>query len=158
MKLYHGSNAVIEVPVPHANTNYGRKYFSWGFYCTELYSQAKEWAMNRAARSENCIAIVNIYHYTPDTNLNILKFSTESYEWLNFMAECRNGVQHAYDIVEGPVGDDQFWRYLGYLKSGAMTKKEVLELAKSRDKVTHQICFCNEKALKCLKFINYKEV
>ena len=43
-------------------------------------------------------------------------------EWLNFIAECRAGKIHEYDIVEGPMADDTIWDYVediwqnGYLK------------------------------------------
>ena len=33
-------------------------------------------------------------------------------EWLDFVVDCRQGVTHQYDIVEGPMADDQIWDYV----------------------------------------------
>ncbi len=158
MELYHGSNSIIKKPNPRLNTSNGKKDFSWGFYCTELYEQAKEWAQTRAKLTSSPVGVVNVYNYIPKFSLNILQFNTESYEWLNFMLKCREGYSHNYDIVEGPVGDDKFWHYLQALKAGKITKEKVLKLAKFRNKKTHQICFCSEKAVECLKFSRSEEV
>lgn len=54
--LYHGSNAEIKFPEIR-KTEY-TKDFSWGFYYTKNYEQAKCWA-NR--KSHN--GIVNFYSY-----------------------------------------------------------------------------------------------
>lgn len=32
-----------------------------------------------------------------------------SEEWLDFIADCRHGKIHDYDIVEGPMADDTIW-------------------------------------------------
>ena len=40
--LYHGSNTVVEFPEVR-RTKY-TKDFSWGFYCTNNYDQARKWA------------------------------------------------------------------------------------------------------------------
>ena len=53
-------------------------------------------------------SIVNLYEYVPNSNLNILKFKEMCEEWLDFIVSCRNGIEHNYDIVEGPMADDQF--------------------------------------------------
>lgn len=46
--------------------------------------------------------IVNVYEYTEDSTLNILKFPEMTEEWLDFIVACRRGIEHNYDIVEGP--------------------------------------------------------
>lgn len=33
-------------------------------------------------------------------------------EWLCFVVDCRRGIEHNYDIVEGPMADDQIWDYV----------------------------------------------
>lgn len=33
-------------------------------------------------------------------------------EWLDFVISCRKGVEHDYDIVEGPMADDTIWDYI----------------------------------------------
>lgn len=55
--------------------------------------------------------IVNIYSYTPDSTLNSLKFNEMTDGWLEFVVNCRRGIEHEYDIVEGPMADDTIWDY-----------------------------------------------
>ena len=97
--LYHGSN--VEVPFPRILQNGFYKDFGYGFYCTLFEKQAKRWAMIKKGES-----VVNLYEYVPDSNLNILKFKEMCEEWLDFIVSCRNGIEHNYDIVEGPMADD----------------------------------------------------
>ena len=92
LTLYHGSREIVEFPEIR-KTKY-TKDFSWGFYCTNSYKQACRWAERR---NEN--GIVNIYSYQENQNLNIKKFNEMSDEWLDFIAECRSGKIHSYDIV-----------------------------------------------------------
>lgn len=99
MEIYHGSGEVVEFPEIR-KTKY-TKDFSWGFYCTNSYEQAYRWA----ERKHND-GIVNVYEYVEDNALNIKKFDQMSDEWLDFIAECRAGIVHGYDIVEGPMADD----------------------------------------------------
>lgn len=56
VELYHGSSEIIEYPQIR-KTKY-TKDFSWRFYCTKSYEQAKRWA---ARRHEN--GTVNFYSY-----------------------------------------------------------------------------------------------
>ena len=91
LELYHGSGQIVEFPEIR-KTRY-TKDFSWGFYCTNSYQQAHRWAERK---HEN--GIVNVYSYTENNQLNIKKFEKMTNEWLDFIAECRAGKVHAYDI------------------------------------------------------------
>lgn len=31
---------------------------------------------------------------------------------MEFVVDCRRGKEHGYDMVEGPMADDQIWDYL----------------------------------------------
>ena len=94
MILYHGSNVIVQEPQILENGFY--KDFGYGFYCTILEKQAKRWALTK--RREH---IVNFYEYSPDKSLNIKKFSEMTEEWLQFVVNCRLGLKHDYDVVEG---------------------------------------------------------
>ena len=72
-------------------------------------------------------------------------------EWLDFVAACRKGIEHAYDIVEGPMADDQVWNYVEGFMSGRISRAAFWELVKF-NYPTHQIVFCNENALACIRF------
>lgn len=99
--LYHGSKE--EVVYPEIRITRYTKDFSWGFYCTNNYQQAYRWADRRSA-----YGIVNIYRYVENPELKILRFPEMSDEWLDFIAKCRAGETHPYDIVEGPMSTIRF--------------------------------------------------
>lgn len=142
--IYHGSN--VEVSVPRILQNGFYKDFGYGFYCTNLLKQAKRWALTRKGQS-----IVNKYEYEENTNLKILAFEKMSDEWLDFVASCRSGIEHRYDIVEGPMADDQIWNYVEGFVDGRISRDAFWELVKF-DYPTHQIVFCSQEALNTLTF------
>lgn len=144
MLLYHASKEVVEYPEIR-KTKY-TKDFSWGFYCTNNLEQAIRWA-NRGVGEP----IINSYEYTVNQTLSILKFDAISDEWLDFVAECRSGKTHKYDIVEGPMANDTIWNYVNDFFAGKITRKQFWVLAEFRYP-THQISFHTLSALDCLKF------
>ena len=150
MLLYHGSNEIVEFPEIR-KTKY-TKDFSWGFYCTNDYEQAQKWAYRRTGAG-----IVNIYSYTPNDELKILKFDKMTDEWLDFIGECRNGYIHGYDIVEGPMADDTIWNFVNDFLEGNISRSVFWEYAAFKHP-THQISFHTIKALSCLNFERSEKV
>lgn len=142
--LYHGSKE--EVVYPEIRITRYTKDFSWGFYCTNNYQQAYRWADRRSA-----YGIVNIYRYVENPELKILRFPEMSDEWLDFIAKCRAGETHPYDIVEGPMSDDTIWDYVNGFTSGQISREAFWALAKFKHP-THQISFHTANALRCLTF------
>lgn len=142
--LYHGSKE--EVVYPEIRITRYTKDFSWGFYCTNNYQQAYRWADRRSA-----YGIVNIYRYVKNPELKILRFPEMSDEWLDFIAKCRAGETHPYDIVEGPMSDDTIWDYVNGFTSGQISREAFWALAKFKHP-THQISFHTANALRCLTF------
>ncbi len=148
--LFHGSSVTIEHP--EIRKSIYTKDFSWGFYCTNNYEQARRWSIRNAKDGW-----VNSYRYTPPTDLNILHFSEVNEAWLDFIAACRSGRHHAYDIIEGPMADDSIWNFVNGYLAGDIPKSVFLEFARFRHP-THQISFHTEKALHCLTFLNAEPV
>ncbi len=142
--IYHGSN--VEVVVPRILQNGFYKDFGYGFYCTSLEKQAKRWALTRKGAS-----VVNRYEYIPNEELKTLQFSEMTDEWLDFVVDCRRGIEHDYDIVEGPMADDQIWNFVEGFMDGRVSRKAFWELVKF-NYPTHQIVFCTQKALDTLTF------
>lgn len=142
--IYHGSN--VEVPYPRILQNGFYKDFGYGFYCTKLEKQARRWALSRKGDS-----VVNRYFYTEIASLKIKIFPEMTDEWLNFVTESRRGTLHDYDIVEGPMADDQIWNYVEGFIEGHITRRVFWELVKF-NYPTHQIVFCTEDALGTLEF------
>ena len=78
-------------------------------------------------------------------------FDEMTEEWLEFVVACRRGKEHDYDIVEGPMADDQIWDYVEDYIAGKISKAAFWELVKFKYP-THQIVFCTEAALSTLTF------
>lgn len=144
MILYHASKVVVEFPEIR-KTKY-TKDFSWGFYCTNNFEQALRWA-NRG----NGAPVINYYSYEPNNKLSVLKFDYMTDEWLDFIAQCRGGKTHQYDIIEGPMANDTIWNYVNDYLSGRINRKQFWALAEFRYP-THQISFHTLSALNCLAF------
>ena len=144
IELYHGSSEIVRFPEVR-KTKY-TKDFSWGFYCTNSHDQAVRWAKRGYGD-----AVVNIYTYEKNQSLRILKFEKMTDEWLDFIASCRSGKLHDYDIVEGPMADDTIWNYVNDFFAGYISRDEFWQHAKFKHP-THQISFHTIRALDCLKF------
>lgn len=142
--LYHGSGEIVTFPEIR-KTKY-TKDFSWGFYCTKSFEQAYRWAERR---HEN--GVINVYSYVENTELNKLTFDKMTDEWLDFIAECRAGKIHNYDIVEGPMADDTIWNFVNEYLNGNISRSVFWEYAKFKHP-THQMSFHTLKALDCLKY------
>ena len=148
--VYHESN--VEVSIPRILQNGFYKDFGYGFYCTSFEKQAKRWAMTRKGAS-----VVNHYEYTRNTELKILTFNEMTDEWLDFVADCRRGIEHSYDIVEGPMADDTIFNYVQNFVDGKISREAFWNLAKFK-KPTHQISFHTARALTTLSFLKGIEV
>lgn len=121
--LFHGSNIVVNEPKILLNGYY--KDFAYGFYCTIYEKQAKRWALTK--RKEH---IVNKYQYLDDLQLKIIRFNEMTEEWLKFVVDCRMGVKHDYDIVEGAMADDTIWDYVEDYMAERISKNAFWELVK----------------------------
>ena len=81
--------------------------------------QAIRWA-NRGQGTP----IINEYKYIENSDLKILRFEEMTDEWLDFIASCRKGETHGYDIVEGPMADDTVWNYVNDFFAGKLSRKQ----------------------------------
>ena len=143
-KLFHGSSMIVEKPKILSDGYY--KDFGYGFYCTNIEKQAKRWALIKKKSH-----IVNQYAYEQNQELNVCVFPQMTDGWLSFVVDCRRGINHPFDIVEGPMADDTIWDYIEDYVAGNISKEAFWELVKFKYP-THQIAFCTEQALKSLRF------
>lgn len=144
MILFHGSNVIVNHPKILTNGFY--KDFCYGFYCINIEKQAHRWALTERGNH-----IVNKYHYNKSDKLRILSFEKMTEDWLSFVVNCRRGINHNFDIVEGPMADDTIWDYIEDYVRGNISKAAFWELVKFHYP-THQIVFCSDKALNTLKY------
>ena len=146
-KLFHGSNVIVEHP--DIRIRGYEKDFGYGFYSTLLESQAKKWALSKKGKH-----VVNVYEYEEHNECKAKTFKEMSEDWLNFIIDCRRGIRHDFDIVEGPMADDQIWNYIEDVVAGNITRNAFWELAKFKHP-THQIVFCTQKAIECIRYTSH---
>jgi len=149
MEIYHGGYCSIETP--EIISGKYAKDFGVGFYCTEMKEQAVRWARRYDT------PIVTTYDFELNSDLKVLHFIEMTEEWLDFIAGCRHGIKHDYDIVIGAMANDQVYNYISDYISGVLTREQFWVLAKFKHP-THQINFCTKEALKCLSFKESEEV
>lgn len=149
MAVYHGSYTTVRNPKIRNGRN--TKDFGSGFYCTLIKEQAERWARRYDT------PILNTYTVCIDTTLKILEFKTMTEEWLDFIISCRYGKPHTYDLVIGAMANDQIYNYIADYMDGILTREQFWIMAKFKYP-THQINFCTDAALKCLKFVSSGEV
>lgn len=150
MILYHGSRVMIESP--EIRIQKYNKDFYFGFYCTLYREQAIRWATRFSGTG-----YLNEYKYTPNETFKIKRFPKMSEEWLDFIASCRLGNSHEYDIVEGPMANDTIFNYVQNFVDGKISREAFWALAKFK-KPTHQISFHTARALTALTFVKGVEV
>jgi len=149
MKVYHGGSVAIAKPEIRASEN--AKDFGQGFYCTELQLQAERWAQRFATH------VVSEFECTVHGSLKVLEFAEMTDEWLDFIADCRSGKPHGYDIVAGAMADGKVWNYIADYLAGILTREQFWVLAKFKHP-THQIALCSRRALECLNYLGSYEV
>lgn len=142
--LYHGSQKIIEYPKILAQTS--PKDFSQGFYCTYSEEQAVRWAIKLGITG-----IVNVYSFDTGKFLRTKRFPGMTEEWLDFVATCRSGASHPYDVVDGPMADDTIAGCIQDYLDGKIDREDFWKLAKFEDPA-HQVCFHTEAALGALKW------
>lgn len=153
MKLYHGSNVIVEKPKILAQLR--ALDFGAGFYLTSNQQQAEKWARNVYNRRKTGEPTLNLYHIedTDIQELEILQFDTADGDWLEFVVMNRKGEYYdkKYDIVIGPVANDTTIRVVNDYMSGVYTKDEAIKRLLPQ-KLTDQYAFLTERALQMLKF------
>lgn len=149
MTVYHGGYQPVSQPEIRIGRN--TKDFGPGFYCTVIKEQAQRWAKRYNTK------VVSIYDIKFYPSLNIKEFKEMTDEWLDFIVDCRSGKSHEYDVVIGAMADDQIYNYISDFVDGTITREQFWVLAKFKYP-THQINFCTNEALKCLKYRGCEEV
>jgi hypothetical protein len=155
MKLYHGSIVTVKNPNLHqgrANTDYGK-----GFYTTVDFEQAARWACIRYDREGRGKAIVSVYEVNDDLlnnrDLHIMEYHGATKEWLDFfVANRRFAPLHNYDIVLGPVANDNLYATISLYENGELSAEAAIVQLKTHV-LFNQVSFHTKKALSQLHFV-----
>lgn len=155
MILYHGSNIeIVEADLEKSKPN---KDFGKGFYLSKEESQALEMA-NFKSMQLGGQPRVSKFEFDEtvltDKSLNIKIFDNYSSEWLDFVLANRKGLDvEQYDIVYGPIANDNVGLQIRKFNSGNIDKTELLNRLKYLKGITFQYYFGTKKALEHLKKI-----
>ena len=157
MKLFHGTNRKFENIDLEKSKD--KRDFGKGFYTTTIFEQAEKWAKNQLVRYGGEGSFVKEFEFQQDSSLKIKVFFEMNAEWLEFVKICRTegGTPHDYDIIKGPVANDNTMRTIALYISGIYTINQAIEQLKFF-KVNDQVSFHTEKALSCLEWKHDKEV
>lgn len=158
MILYHGSNLAVKSPkiiTPNRFLDFGS-----GFYTTSNLAQAKNFADKVTARKKEGKSTVSVYEFDEAclSELKALGFESANGAWLDFVSDNRNGVERKeqYDLIYGPVADDDIFRTFILYSTGVLDREQTLEALKIK-KLFNQYVFASEKALRYLKFVRAEE-
>ncbi|MGM9550770.1 MAG: DUF3990 domain-containing protein [Clostridia bacterium] len=154
MIVYHGSNIVARQPKLIPQNRF--LDFGFGFYTTTNKVQAINFAQKVFKRKKEGKMQVLIYEVDEKKIFEeclVLRFNAPDEEWLDFVAANRSGNYKGenYDIIYGPVANDDVYTTFTLYQAGALTKEQTLEALKVK-KLYDQMVFASEKAFSYLKF------
>lgn len=156
MIIYHGSNVMVEEPkilTPNRYLDFGA-----GFYTTTNYDQALNFAGKVTMRKKCGRSTVNIYELDESIfeKVNVLNFESADEAWLDFVSDNRSGIDRTagYDLICGPVANDDVYRTFILYSTGVYTKEQTIEALKIK-KLYNQYVFTTARAL---SFLAFKEV
>ena len=156
MILYHGSLEVVEHPqILEANRPLD---FGTGFYTTTSLQQARRWVKLRMEQQNASVGYINIYEYTAKKGLHTRRFRSANEAWVDFVHANRTvqDYNHDFDIVTGPVANDNVYLSFNLYESGIITKRELIRRLKTY-KLVDQLLFHTERSLETLKYTGNKE-
>lgn len=153
MLLYHGSNLAVERPRLIARTR--ALDFGAGFYLTTDADQAARWARTTVLRRGFGAATVSVFEVdeTVLSRLKVLRFPKPDADWLRFVSRNRNEQidDSGFDIVAGPVANDNTMPVLNLYFVGAYTEDEALRRLLPQ-RLRDQYAIKTEAALAVLRF------
>ncbi len=155
--LYHGTDSdFAEIDL---KKSLERRDFGTGFYTTTISSQAERWALNKKARNSSEHAYVYVYEAEIPDTIAVKSFDGLSLEWLELVRANRQhgGVQHNFDVVIGPVANDDTMLTVNRFIQGIYTAEEALERLRF-SKANDQVSFHTNAAISCLKLIRRYQV
>lgn len=97
--------------------------------------------------------------FTLNESLRIKQFDGLTVEWLDMVKDNRHhgGLQHDYDVVIGPVANDNTMRTVALYVSGVYTANMALEQLRYF-KANDQLSFHTEKAISALHLVRCIEL
>lgn len=153
--LYHGGSHIIETPEirePNRTLDFGK-----GFYVTSSKQQAERW-VKAHLKGRFSKGYVNSYEFDLDilpTDFKLRIFPKADEEWIDFVLANRLtlGFHHDYDLVIGPVANDNVYAQITLFEGGIISKQNLIEELKAY-KLVDQYLFHSERVLPYLRYIS----
>ena len=141
----------MAVPEPRILTSNRLLDFGTGFYTTSSLEQAKRWSLRVCERRNSNVMQISFYEFNledAESKLKVKHFNSPDPEWLNFVTLCRSGKEtgHDYDIVIGPVANDNVYTTVQLYETGILSEAETIVRLKV-EKTFDQILFHTEESL-----------
>lgn len=160
MKIYHGSDTAVEEPKIMKNSRL--LDFGIGFYTTSNKEQAIRWAEKVCKRNNSAKKQLSVYSFDLEkakSELKVIEFISADKKWLDFITANRRGktVSEKYDIILGPVADDNVYLAVKLFEAGVLDTEEVLSRLKV-EKLFDQRLFHTEKGLAFCVFDHCEEL
>jgi len=161
MTLFHGGLGPVESPQIIRGERIGD--FEIGFYTTTDLEQARRFVSRKCAVAGVDRGVVSVYtcsdELLDDPRWKVKRFSAPDEEWVEFVFANRRVAlyEHGFDMVYGPVANDQVYASLSLFEDGQIGHDELIRRLKSR-KLVDQLLFHTEGPLKELKFTASMEV
>ena len=150
--LYHGSNQDFDVV--DLSKSKDKRDFGVGFYTTTIRKQAEEWAINLYDRYEGDGILIYELELVITDALSVKCYDDLCEEWLSLVQKNRTlgGIQHNFDIIQGPVANDKTTRTIGLFIAGIIDAGTTIERLRI-NKVNNQVSLHTQKALSNLKLL-----
>lgn len=147
IEVYHAGVEHIQ----HPDTKHGRGQldFGPGFYLTDIYEQAVNWAIRRSNQFKR-EPVINMYllrqeDLITDISLRARIFTEYNDEWLDFIVGNRLGqnLWEKYDYIEGGVANDRVVDTIDLYMTGFIPRQEAIDRLKYL-KPNNQICISSQ--------------
>lgn len=156
LEVYHAGTERVEIP----DCRRGRENldFGQGFYLTDIYDQAFNFARVKS-RDRNKPGLINTYLLDRKKILEEARvkiFDSYDAKWLDFIVDCRNGkdIWKQYDYIEGGVANDRVIDTVNMYIQGFISQDRALKNLRYL-RPNNQICILNQDLIeKYLKFVD----
>ena len=156
---YHGGTEAVTAPEIRERLH--APDFGKGFYTTASEEQAIRWAKRVRLVRKAQEAVVTVYDVSAiETNSFAVKiFDSVSEEWFDAVIACRQGtdVLAEYDVVIGPVANDNVYQTIRFFETGVYSKDEAMRRLLA-ERLFNQIVFKTSTALACCRYVSHKVV
>jgi len=163
INLYHGGEFPVKDPLPRPPKETRSHDFGLGFYATTSQDQARRWVGIRMRQHVYEKGVVSSYAFNADAllskGLKVKVFVGPTSEWFDFVMANRHDVNftHDYDIVMGPVANDNVYETLTLFEDGILTKDEAIVRLRAY-KLVDQVFFHSAEALRFLSYVEAETV